>query len=208
MTAPISNLYTEVRQHANQCPDVTINTAVVKCLREFCRQSWYLQELLPPIDIVANQATYTLVPSTGFDIINVDTMKVSGYPYVAVSLQDIDDMPDNTAYMGYSFEPTNLLTLYPTPTSAMAAALSVRITEMPQETATTIPDTIYNYYKTDLVSGALAYILSMQKESWSNPSLAAAKEVEFRRGIYNAKMRRSRGFISRPASMRPRPFAI
>lgn len=205
--ATLSSLYSSVRLLAQQCPDTTIDKYLIEAIREFCRESWFYQEVLTQ-NITASTSDYTLTPSSSQELIAVVSVKVDGDPLDPVRMQDVDAVSDEYVHRAWKFEPNNTLTIYPEPTATITNGLVTRVAIMPPENTTTIPDVIYRHYKETIVAGALTTILSLQNEAWSNPQKAMEKALEFRVGVNRAKGQRMTGFMPGNLRTQPRCYAI
>lgn len=202
--ANISDLRREVKFHAHQCPDVTIDYAIIRALRTFCRDSWYYQATML-IDQVNGTTSYTLVPSDGSEVIAVSSVELDPDTKIYPLKESEATRPDGTV-TGFLFEPPSYLSIYPQPTTDVTNGIEVRAVLMPPENTTTIPDSVYRNWKECIVAGALSFILSTQNDSWSNPQLAQAKLQEFNLGIFAAKAQRMRDFRPNGIRIGYRPF--
>lgn len=205
--AALSSLYSSVRLYAQQCPDTTIDKFLIEAIREFCRETGFYQETLT-MNIVAAQSDYTLTPTSSQELIGVEWVKVDGSPVTATRKQDVAEYPDDYSYTAYSFQPNDTLTVYPEPEANITNGLEARVIIMPPESTTTIPDSIYRHFKEGIVQGALSYILGMQNEAWSNERLSIQMKQMFALTLNRAKADKMRGFVSRPLSVKQRPFLI
>lgn len=204
--ANLSDLRREVRLHASQCPDTTIDYALIRAMREFCRETWYYQASVY-INQVTGTGTYIISPSDGSEVISIEAVDLEVDSKLYPVTQTEASKSDGTV-IGFQFEPPSYLIILPVPTTTVTNGIEARLVLMPPENTTTIPDSIYRNFKETIVAGALGFILSMQADSWSNPQLAAMKIQEFHIGMWRAKGDRKRDF--RPGAIRvsSRPFLI
>lgn len=200
----ISTLYPDVRLIANNCPDATISYAIIRAMRDFCRDSWFYQKTIL-MNQVDSQSIYPLTLSTGDEIIAVDSVEMDSRPMYPLDSRDYSQSSGGIS-RGFQFEPPNILVIVPTPTTYVADGIKVRAVLSPAENTTVIPESIYRLHNTDISHGALSYILRMQNEAWSNPQLAQQMEILFREGIFEAKGKRIRGFQARNLTIKPRSF--
>lgn len=206
--ANLSDLRQSVRVFANQCPDITIDKFTVEALREFCRLSWYYQEV-KLINLVASQAAYTLTASSANnEVIGVDFIKREGSPDFNTDTRDYTDSTTLDGGNGFTYDHSNVLTLYSTPTASVTNGLKADLVLMPIDTTTTIPDEIYRHYKEAIVAGALSYILMLQNEAWTNPQLAQMMQSKFTNGVFAAKGQRARRFQAGNLKVKSRRFSI
>lgn len=203
--ATFSQLYPEIKQLANQCPDVTIDRYILRALRVFCQDSKFYQKTIR-INQTDTQMTYPLVIANSTDeVIGIESVEQDNRPLYPLDQKDYS-MTFGGIIRGFQFEPPNLLVIIPTPDQYLEQGIKVRCILQPTEAATTIDESVYRRWKYILQDGALAGILMMQNESWSNPQLAQAKEQVFREGVSKAFIQRERGFQPRDLRMKPRSF--
>lgn len=202
--ANISDLRREVKFHANQCPDTTIDYAIIRAIRTFCRDSWYYQSTIY-VNQVSTQTAYTITPVSGEELIAIEEVELDPNTRI-YPLTETEATRSNGSVTGFRFEPPNTLSIYPQPTTSVTNGIEIRAVLMPAESTTTIPDSIYRNWKECIVAGALSFLLSTQSDSWSNPQLAALKLQEFNLGIFAAKGQRMKDFRPKGIRIAYRPF--
>lgn len=204
--ANLSDLRKEVKLHANNCPDITIDYALIRALRTFCRESRYYQATIY-IDQTAATTNYNIVPADNSEVHELESVELTSNNKLYPLTQEEASRSDGSV-TGFYFYPPNVLSIYPQPTTTVVNGIEVRAVLIPPENTTTLPDSIYRNFKETIVSGALAYILSMQNEAWSNEKLAAYKNQEFVIGMFNAKGQTMRDFRAGGIKIKTRPFLI
>lgn len=202
--ATVTDIVKACRTHLKQCPDITIEKAVRRALREFCTQSWYYQKTLVQ-NGVADQQTYMLDLDSDDEIVAIVNCEYKDRPLQGVRQQDYSVLREGQPN-GFQYEPPFYLLLSPVPSVDETDAIKVRLALQLSETATTIPEVIYRHHKQTLEFGAMAYVLSMPEERWTNFPLAQEYERRFQLGIFDAKRMRHRGFVSGSLQIRPRGF--
>jgi hypothetical protein len=203
--AAISDLRTDVKLHTNNCPDITIDRAITRSVRFFCKESQYYEGTIFE-DQVAGTSDYTLTFSADTNVVTVKAVELSDdnriYPL------NFNQAMRGDSVSGFIFEPPSTLTILPTPTTNVTDGIEVKVVLMPTESTTVFPESIYRNYKESIVAGALWYLLSMQNEAWSNPQLATQKLSEYQQGIFSAKGQRMVDFMPGPKRIKSRPFSI
>lgn len=76
----------------------------------------------------------------------------------------------------------------------------------PTQTATTIPDDIYNNFAEDIATGALARIYGIPKKDWSDEPLARSKRTAFEERIGKAARQAAKGFSRGNRRVLAHPF--
>ena len=202
---PFSDLYPEIRQMANQVPDVTINRAILYAIRQFCQDSKFYQKTIV-LNQTDTQAVYPLIlAGTTDEVIGISDVEQDNRPMYPLDQADYSNSFGGII-RGFQFEPPNLLVIVPTPSQYKAAGIKARCILQPSEDATTVDESIYRRWKYTIQSGALSYILSMQNESWSNYPMASDQRGLFEDGIHKAFIQRERGFQPRNLTIKPRSF--
>lgn len=200
----IQDVVAEIRTHAKSCPDFTLERAVRRALREFCRESWYYQRTLK-LDAVANQTAYHLELNTDQEVVGILSCMYKELPLFSARPEDY-----RVGMYGepglFQFEPPSYLLVSPVPTQNEVEAFKVRLVLQPKESSDDVPEEIYRQFKLVLEAGALSFIYSMPEELWSNAPMAAEMERQFRIGCFNAKRLRHRGHTSGSMQIRPRGF--
>lgn len=204
--ANLSDLRKEVKLHANNCPDITIDYALIRALRNFCRESRYYRTTIN-VNQVSGTSSYTIVPVDGSEVIDVEYVELENNNKLYPLTEEEASRTDGSV-TGFYFYPPNVLSVYPQPTENVTNGIEIRAVLMPPESTTTIPDAVYRNFKETIVSGALSYILSMQNEAWSNEKLASFKTQEFIIGTFNAKGQVMRDFRPGGIKIKTRPFLI
>jgi hypothetical protein len=203
--ANFSQLYPEIKLLANQCPNSTIDNYIVRAARIFCQDSKFYQRTIV-LNQTDTQAVYPLILSGVTDeVVGIESVEQDNRPLYPLDQKDYSNAFGGIS-RGFQFEPPNLLVIVPTPSQYKANGIKARCILQPSETASTLDESIYRRWKYAIQDGALAGILSMQNEPWSNSQLAGEKEASFREGISKAFIQRERGFQPRDLYIKPRSF--
>lgn len=179
---------------------------------EFCRSSGIITEVLPPITLVSGTAEYTykLLPaSTSMQGIRVAEAWVNNNPIRPITISDL--AAENGNWTNLSGTPTNyfqpeegVLRLFRIPNAA--GTLTVRAVTAPRYSATEIHDTLGGQWWRAVVAGALAYLMNIPGEPFSNPEGAAANAAEFAKFIDEATLAAYKGNTKARVRTRSRNF--
>lgn len=226
----LTDLYPEIRRFVKNCPDLTINYALIRAQRIFCRETNFYQTTLN-LPLVNDLDVYQLDLNQNDEVIYIKDVMYNNRPLQSQRAADVwitqtGDMP-----FVYIYEPPDLLMLrpiphnvsgvpgggttnYPVPQTNQTVHISdsmpdiclVRLVLQPKESSTIMPDVIYRDYKEAVCAGASAWILQQPQEVWSNPQLGVQMQSTFQYGINEAKRRRLFGHTSGQVKIRPRSF--
>lgn len=97
--------------------------------------------------------------------------------------------------------------LWPVPDTEVSDALAVRASFAPTRTATQVEDELFDDWLTEIVSGALARLMIIPAQPFTNPKLALEHERAFRAGVGAANAEARRGTGRGGLFVKPRPFA-
>jgi len=152
-----------------QCPAALMNDALLTSLYNFLRDSEAYTTTLT-LDLVADQAAYTLSSETDFDIVKIEWVKQS----------DSEISADK-----WSFTRPATLTLDEAPGSAETDGLDVRVVLTTRDSSDTssVPSQIFDRYCDAIVSGALVEIHMLPGRPWTNAELAGYHRQRYLSGI-------------------------
>lgn len=155
--------------------------------REFFSQSRTWKETLDTVDVVADQAEYTPVPS---DTVNSELLSVTGVEFNGALLSPLAGRPPGSAtgrasYGWYSPEP-GAVSLYPTPSEDLVDGLRFHITLLPTLTLTELPDWVFKRYYDALFDGTLGRLYAHPAKAYSNLMGADYHLRRFRTSIQQA----------------------
>jgi len=202
-----------IAQICRKAPTATLRRAFVRALREWCQQTQWLLMTLQG-STVANQQQYSLGDDPQLDIIGVKAISASQtgptgiqtWPLVASDSTTWDPNMPAGLPTKYCYIPEAQFALQPIP--SLVFGLTLTIILQPKEDAVNIPQAPLMKYSNEIEAGALAYLLAVPGQPWSNPAEAARREREFRAGISNGKADAQRAFNVGPQRARPRQFVV
>lgn len=186
---------------------------------EFAEATGVIQTV-EPADIVAGQALYELSPPAQSELVDViavyyGTKQLGSVPVdmighggaARVGTDTTIETASGTPVAYYQITPNDAdIYLWPVPDEAAAAVLTVRASWRPTRTATLVDDVFFRDYAPDIANGALARILAVPGQPFTNPGQAAAFGAMFKAAISNTRAFARRGSIRTSMRVRARSF--
>lgn len=193
------------------CPEPLALNALRNASIDFCNTTLWWQDDYGPIPFGAHVAHHDFVPPFGVGVAQIMSARVveSGRLLSITSIQELDNRIWNwRAATGepraiYQNSPGAVRT-YPVPEGASIYNIMFRLALTPLRTATDVTEDLYESYLTEIASGALAILLSMESTPWANPGLAGRHESGFRSALVagTAEMTKSYGRQNQRVMMR------
>lgn len=204
-----------IAQVVRKCPTITLARAFTRAYRDFANQSQYLKTLVSGAT-VADQRQYALGNDPFLDIVGIAGMQGSqdpgqGIQYWPIVPSDPTLWDPNlsvnvstTMPVRYAYIPQAQFALDPIPKQVYDLVVSVIV--QPKEGAAQVPSDGLTKYSNEIEAGALAYLLMIPGQAWTNPAQAAMQQRVFQSGISNAKADVQRSYNNGSVRVRPRPF--
>lgn len=165
-------------------PDVTVQllsdpsgpvveSAIRNAAIELCRSSWMWREYASAVTVSANEPRIDIELPAGADLVAVLTVTLDGLLLDNESGDRLDAMyprwaTDTGIPKRYTQTDMSAIILSPVPDSNYVDSLVIYYAVAPTRTATGLPDWIANDYWEEIVSGALARLLTMPGRPWTN----------------------------------------
>jgi hypothetical protein len=191
------------------CPDVMARDRILAACIDFCEQTQAWQDWLTPIDVVANTQDYTLPVPDGAAIAGLEEVKLGDARLDPLTRADALDLYGETwdsdlrgTPAGYLRPDDYTLSLCPIPADSATGLLKVYATLQPARNATTVPDQLAEHHRETIAHGALARLLAVPGQPWSNPPLAAFYAQQFAGQIGSAAGKAAKGLTRRPLRSR------
>lgn len=156
------------------CPEPTVLAAVRDAVTELCERTrcWVQDETYT----LAQAGDEVLVAPEGALIHQIDWVYHDGESLDPITLKDLNhriyDWRTRTDGAPRFYTQTRLNTLRMVPSDA-GQTFSVRVFLKPAENATEAPDDFMDQHREVIADLALARVLGIPAQSWSNPNLAA-----------------------------------
>lgn len=202
-----------IAQIVRKAPKITLRRAYTRAMREWCQQTQWLRVTIPGAT-TANTEIYGLGTDPNLDILAIRAMsltQVVGTTPQTYGLRPSDSSQWNpnathAAPRQYCYVAEGSFALFPTPDAVYTLSISAIV--MPKETsaAAQVPADPLVKYSNDIEAGALAYLLAIPGQPWTDEAAAARYQRDFTSGISNGKAEVQRAFNTGSQRVRPRPF--
>lgn len=212
MSLSLETLLPQVRPQAPACPDTLALGALRDAAAEFCERTLAWRQTLGAMDVLAGQAFYTVAPPPGAELVMVLNVFVAGQRLAPTTEEWLnDDCPGWTTLAPatpsrYLLASPGQIRLLPPPAKYIPAGLVVAVALRPAGNATLAEDFLVSTWGRALAHGALAILLAMPGQRWSQAALAEHHARQFRAALVDARGQVLKG--GQPASLgaRPREF--
>lgn len=185
-----STFYPDVLIHVPGCPLPLVDHHLRAATIDLCQRSKRLKFDMPAFDTVAGQPTYALSPGTKMETVSILAAAVSGElidPATRAELSIGDDWSTETG------QPTKYLMdgddetvrLWKMPDGVYPVTLTLAI--KPSESATGVEQWFADRYRRTIARGALAELLALPKQAWTDLPMAAIRFEQFEAGVRSAE---------------------
>lgn len=203
--AEIVTLLPRVAQVVRRCPEPMLVQAYRDAARKFCVESRWLRRELA-FDSVAGTDEYDIGVGTGdednlLEIIGIRAMTgaTSVAPVQQWRLSPTDPTTWNPQVAStdgrpytYTYMPESSVVFFPVPDAAYAFTVTLQV--QPRTDVEELPDDLLRKWDRSLADGALAYLLGVPGQAWSNPNAAVLYARNFQAAINNAKADEQRSY--------------
>lgn len=189
-----SDLRSEVLPYLKADPSNPItDRAIKKAVIEFCNRSWVWKHMPDPQDVTVGESYYDLEYPQGSEISSVIGVALDGVPLdpKAIDWLDLNEPRWRTVQATpkyYTQVDTEQIILAYVPQYSVSGGLTMTLAVQPDQTSTSFPKWIGTQYWYVLVSGALANLMLMSNEDYSDDAKGA-----YHLGIFNAGIADARG---------------
>lgn len=209
----IRDLIVDVAQYVRRCPTATLLQAYSRAAHNFFRQSRWWRVSVPGAT-AANTQVYSLGSDPYADIVGIQAMsgsKTSGSQtsYFALSPSDPNSWNpsfENQQPLTYSYVPEGQFALFPIPDAIYQLLVTVQVT--PKHSATVLDENLLPKWRQAIEAGALAYLLNIPRQPWTDPTGAMRNSIAFQAAINNAKADEQRSFNTGGQMAKKRPFVV
>lgn len=193
-----------VSVHAVNCPDPAVIEAIRSACIDFCADTHYLTQDLDPISVVANEAVCSVDVAAGYDVLKVlDPLYFNGRRLP--SFTSLGITPPSSWQARTAQEPTCFtcftpaeIVLYPKPTLAATDAITGRVVLVPSRSSVSTDANLLADYREEIVSGALARVLSIRDQPYTDHVRAKAYAQDFFHAKANAAAHTRAAFVNAP----------
>ncbi len=197
-----------VQIHVPECPTPMITEAVRSTCIRFCGESRYLREELDPFNTVATDEEYEIAAPADCAIAEILSLRVDGTqlkPTTVDALEnEVVDWQDLTGRPTRYFQRSRaVIVMNPVPDAAYVSRAVVAI--KPSQSSGGVDERVFEEWKDAIASGALAYLMAMPGQAWSNPELAGYHGGLFSSAVSRARNQADAGYsLTRPSRVRAR----
>lgn len=178
---------------------------------DFCTHAPIVQEQLDPINLIKGQREYDLDTAAGTVTTIVLQAKYQGRDLDICKIGDTTfDYTDDQfgAPTGIMQAAGNLFTLNIKPIANERAALSLIVATKPTAQAPTVADVLLNDYAYEIGQGAVARLLKIPGQPFSNPATSIAYEATYTTARTAARIRAESSFGAASSRVKPRRFGF
>lgn len=209
---PLIDIIPDIAQICRKAPNATLIRALNRSTREFCKQSRWMRFALVGATEIGTQL-YSMGSDPDLEIIGLKAVSSAARTgntrprALAVSVPTgwLPGQP-NGAPMRYAYVPEGQMALNPTPDKVYDLLLTIVV--QPTLAANSIPGQLLTRWDRVIKAGALAYLLEVPGQPWTDPVQAVAKMREFQSGINNARADEQRDYQAGTFIARRRPFVV
>jgi hypothetical protein len=191
------------------CSEPLAQQALLDAAIAFCEESQVIRARLDSFPTVNAQVGYTLVAPLGQQVARVLEVRVDGRPIPMVMAEDVGMISDAVgrpmACYTDATDSTFELRLFPVPDGVYQVQVTAAL--RPTRDATEVEDDLFNLWSDALVSGALARLMAVPAQPFSNPALAGGYSVAALSAARRAKVEGSFGRVRGSTGVTQRPFA-
>jgi hypothetical protein len=200
----------EVLPHVAGCADVIATNAVRNACIEFCAESFIWNEVQDAERVTDADFPYTVTAPSGARVAGVLDVMVNGQrvsPSYLDALGFVPNWQDVTAEQPSVYVQADPETLVFYPRLSVPANLVVRAAYAPTRAATGIVSFVYQEYLEEIAAGALAKLMLVPGQPFTNPDLSAFYNDRFEKATTLAAVRANKSFTRTGVSIAMRPFA-
>lgn len=214
MAATIASFRKGVLLDVPGCPEPNVDRAVRLALRDFCKRTLAWVETLTAIDIVADQALYTIAP-TDDDNSLIETIKratFDGKTITPLTREWMDgqsttwEETEAEKATNYYLVSQTSIRLYPIPNTVLTGGLVLEVALLPTEAATEVADALYDHWHDAIWAKARATLQRQSGKPWRNATSADENEKLYNRLRGEATAQVIRNYTTIGLRARPRSF--
>lgn len=185
-----STFYPDVVIHVPGCPLPLVDHHLRAATIDLCHRSKRFKFSMPAFDTEADVPTYALSPGTGMETVRILDAAIDGKlidPATRAELVAGDDWSTETGpptkYLMDGDDET--VRLWKVPDGVYSVTLTLAI--KPSEAATGVEQWFADRYRRTIARGALAELLAIPNQSWTNLPMAAIRLEQFEAGVRSAE---------------------
>lgn len=176
-------------------PDTLAKQAIMRTANDFCWETGVWNEIQDPIAVVDDVNEYELDAPKGAQIVTIKSIWMVNRELVPVTMERLQELIPNWQESkgsdpAYYNSATDYSTarIYPIPSGANGAKMTIRAIYAPDQFGNTLPDFLVDKFLDEILCGAKARLMQMPGKAWSDPGLAGANQAFYIEGITKAKV--------------------
>lgn len=193
----------DVLPHVEGCPTAIARHEIRRAAQAFFKESRSWQKVLALLPVAALQRDVTITTGdAAVDPVRAEACWIDGRKIDPISKDDLDAAygdvwPQHQGVVDsfYQLSP-GVVSLYRIPVDAAATGLLLRVSLMPSETSTGLPDDLATQFRDDIALGAKARLMMYPRKAWSDSALGMTLAGAFSGAINAARMNAARNFGS------------
>lgn len=198
MTTALSAFRVEVLMEVAGAPTPLIDREIRHAAIDFCDYTLTWRTPVDLQDIIVSTSDYDLTVPSDARVVTVLYAGRDGVRMLPTSERRLDDEQDGwrnstTTAAGsswYYLPDRETIRIALTPDASATDALAVMCAFKPTQTATNLPDILFDDHLEAIGHGAKARLLAIPGKPWSNPQLAAYHEAKFEKAKKKEKAER------------------
>lgn len=206
---PLSVFYSRIKPFVATCPEPTIDQALLDASIRFCEDSKVIHEVGEAFTTVATVGAYEVESPTDQRVTSIRQVWCDGIPIAPLmgdtSPAALTTTGTPTNYYGTRVGSEFLLQLYPIPDKA--CSITVDAAFCPTRSATQVEDDLFDLWAEAIINGALARIMSIPDQPYSNPERASGAAMSFNGLSARAKREAAFNRVEGSTTVRPRRMA-
>lgn len=217
---PLESFANYVMPYVPGCDVANANQAIISAAIEFCKTTSLIQDV-NTYDVVADQDDYDLDLPQQQTLNQVLKAWFVTTPLTVAATNNVDDAlalrgavdtqnpQSNSPSVIYFKTPTQseTVSLYPVPDQDVDLGLTVRASYVPARNATSLEDVLLEDYPEVIAAGALARLMAIPNQSYSNQNTALQHKKYFYQCMNDARVDMYRGRTAASLRVKGQRFA-
>jgi hypothetical protein len=209
----VTDLVRYVAPEVLGCPSALIEREIVLATIDLCERgkAWSLTQEIGAL--TNGWREYSVELPTHARVARVERVFLDGKPLVPISIDDLPlVLPNWPTAQGpepryYNApEDDETIVVYPIPTNPPTKTLSAKVTYAPTLAATVIDDRLASRHIEAIKQGALARLLDLPQQTWTDHVLAERRRLQFESSIQASRVDFEYDGVSGSLRVRPVPF--
>lgn len=213
MTTSIDKFISRLNQDVQGAPIEMMRQALVDAAVEFCERTRLWNEIQDAQLLVNANADYELDLPSKARLLSVEEVWCGIRELKPITMHALQTvMPDwqtRTApeplYYNAAFD-MDTFRVYPTPADVIGAKLRIKGSFQPSDDADSLPDFLWNRYRSGIISGAKATLMAKPAVVWANPALSGVHRAMFRDAIADGIIQRMTDSVTNSQTVSARRF--